>query len=97
MLDDFGILDRLQQAGVNVVLNTGHDYMVRYEMKRKRAAFSKRLGLLCAVWNRGCKKANESRVPWMVIREGVDKTKEVKELEQPVPGQPGVRIGMLDR
>jgi hypothetical protein len=51
--DEFGFVGRLEQSGVALILNPIHDYMVRHEMKKKRAALSSNGRWVLSVWNMG--------------------------------------------
>ncbi len=98
--DQFGALNRIATLGVDVIVNPIHNYMVRYEMKLKRSALSKRGRVVLSVWNRGARKkgheANESPSPWTAFANRRDVSKSLEEIPHPVAEQPGVRIALLD-
>ena len=78
--DDFGLKKSLPKE-VTVVLNSGHDRMTRFEMKRKRKFFSEHGRWTISVWNKGGKDKNGrthdgTKPPWTVFYNGREVTKE---------------------
>jgi hypothetical protein len=96
IVDAFHIREQLKRRGVRVILNPIHDYMRRYEMSRKRAALSRWTQVMVSVWNRGSKGGAEARLPWQLHVGGRRADAWIREVVEPVSGQPGVRVGMLD-
>lgn len=94
--DSYRFRKELQRRGIQVILNPIHDYMRRYEMVRKRAALSRWTQAMVSIWNRGCRKGSESKLPWQLHLKGRRADQYIKEIVNPVHRQPGVRVGMLD-
>jgi len=93
-IDDFNFLDRLNNNNIKIILNPIHDFMRRYEMKKKREIFSRRGRYIISVWNHG--KKRESSEPWTVFFNGTEITDQVKELTPaPIPTRSDIRIGVL--
>ena len=95
IIDDFNFLDILKTNGIRFLFNPIHNYMVRFEMKIKRAVLSQSGKYCISVWNRGMKKANEAKIPWTAFYNGEDITYKIEEIANPIAEQPGVRIGVL--
>lgn len=95
IVDPIGFRQALRRRGVRIVLNPVHSYMRRPEMRRKRAAISRWSHTMVSVWNRGVKDGIEANVPWELHIDGVRAMEAIREVEQAIPGQPGVRIGMV--
>lgn len=93
--DAFGVLHRLGQRGVKVILNPCHTYMHRFEMNVKRQALSRKGRYCISVWNRGFGAGSEARNPWTAFHDGKDITEEIQELPALVEEVPGLRIGTL--
>jgi hypothetical protein len=92
VIDDYGFLGTL--GGIQTILNPGHSYMVRHEMRKKRVALSLGGRRVVSVWNRGCHdNVREAREPWQVLRNGQDATEQVTELAHSLG--PNLRIGVL--
>ncbi len=96
--DEFGFLMRLEETGVVVILNPVHDYMVRHEMKKKRAALSSRNRWVLSVWNMGKKSATgkmiaEAHEPWTAFYNGEEVTKRIQEVKTAIPS---VRLGVIE-
>src|ERR1700730_3617865 len=53
--DTYGLKKAIREKKVLIILNPGHDYMVRHEMNKKRQSLSEGGGLVVSVWNRGKK------------------------------------------
>lgn len=92
--DDFGFNSILKSLSIQVVFNPLHDYMTRYEMKRKRAYYSREGRTVITVWNQG-KKKGEGRIPWTVFHNGNDITEMVREIPGPIPERSDIRIGIV--
>jgi len=92
--DPFGFNDILKSLGTKVILNPLHDYMTRYEMKKKRAYYSLEGRTVVTVWNQG-KKKGEARIPWTVFRNGKDLTENVKEVHHDITTRQDIRIGIV--
>ncbi len=92
--DWFGFCDRLEELKIGVVLNPIHDYMTRYEMRKKRQFYSRNERTVVSVWNKG--RGKESWLPWTVFHDGEERTDRVQELESPFGERPDIRIGVLD-
>lgn len=86
--------ERLASLGMRVVLNPIHDYMRRYEMKEKRRYFSANGRWVVSVWNLG--RGKESAKPWTVFHDGADATGIVRDLPNPVPERPDIKIGIVN-
>jgi hypothetical protein len=91
--DDFGFNGELKQRGIRFVLNPLHDYMRRYEMKKKRAYYSSDQRMVITVWNMG--KGKESSIPWTVFYNGTDITAQVREVSPHINRRPDIRIGIV--
>jgi hypothetical protein len=96
ILDEFGILPRVRASRVKCILNPIHSYMRRYEMVLKREALAKAAGCMISVWNRGLANGSESTTPWALYRNGKTEKNAIREIDLPIPSQPGVRIGIID-
>lgn len=92
--DPFGFAARLADSGTRLILNPIHDYMRRYEMREKRAFYSRNGRTVVSVWNQG-KKA-ETAVPWTVFHDGEELTDQVQELETRFDDRPDIRIGVFE-
>ena len=92
--DPFGFNKWLDHMGINVICNPIHNYMRRYEMRRKRAYYSANGRWVVSVWNQG--KSGESHTPWSVHHDGVDRTDCVRELPSPFSDRTDIRIGIVD-
>lgn len=85
--DPFGMFKVLAaHPGTQVIFNPVHDYMRRYEMRKKREEFSKHVPLVISVWNKG-KAKGEAIIPWNVYKNGVEETKLVRNLKPTVVNQ----------
>jgi len=91
--DEFGFNGELETRGIRVVFNPLHDYMTRYEMKRKRAYYSKNQRMVITVWNMG--RGRESSIPWTVFYNEADITAQVREVSARINGRLDVRIGIV--
>jgi hypothetical protein len=56
--------------------------MSRYEMKMKRCEYSKHVGVVVSVWNKG-KIKSESKLPWTVFKQGKEVTSDVVTVPTP--------------
>jgi hypothetical protein len=92
--DPYKFADWLRKMNVRLVLNPIHDYMRRYEMRRKRRYYSCDGRTVISVWNQG--KGNEARLPWTVFHNDDERTNAVQELAQPFRDRPDIRIGIVD-
>jgi len=92
--DDFGLNKILKVNDVKVILNPLHDYMTRYEMKKKRSYLSSERRAVITVWNQG-KRKGEARVPWTFFRDGKDMTEQVREISPNIASRPDIRIGII--
>ncbi|QDU97132.1 hypothetical protein [Lignipirellula cremea] len=92
--DPFYFNDWLDEKKVDVIWNPIHDYMRRYEMRRKRAYYSRNGRWVVSVWNQGT--PGESHLPWTVYFDGEELTSHVDELPSPVASRPDIRIGIVD-
>lgn len=88
--DEFGLMPHLKRSNVAIILNPGHDYMRRHEMKKKRAALSSPDRWVLSVWNMG--KASEAHQPWTAFRDGHDLTSNIREVST---GSNDVRVGLI--
>ena len=93
LTDPFRFMEWLDRAAPHVILNPSHDYMVRPEMKTKRALFSGRGRVVLSVWNRGYMQS-EACDPWLAFFDGNDVTGVI--VEVPMPSTPEVRVGVFD-
>jgi len=91
--DEFGFNGELESRGIRVVFNPLHDYMKRYEMKKKRAYYSKNQRMVITVWNMG--RGKESAIPWTVYYNEKDITTQVREVSPRVNDRSDIRIGIL--
>lgn len=94
-LDPYGFTDRLGEMNVGPILNPIHDYMTRYEMRKKRCRYSLGGRTVISVWNQGRRKG-EAPLPWTVFHDGTERTEAVRELPRPFSDRPDIRIGVLD-
>ena len=92
--DPYRFSDRLREMDVRLVLNPIHDYMRRYEMRRKRRYYSHGGRTVISVWNQGRRK--EAHMPWTVFHDGGEKTDAVRELHHPIGDRVDIRIGIID-
>ncbi len=92
--DPYDFLGQLKTMGIRLILNPIHDYMTRYEMRRKRRRYSQRGITVISVWNQG--KAREAELPWTVFRDGEELTDELRELPKAFAGRPDIRIGIVE-
>ncbi len=90
--DPYGALPVLSSMGP-VILNPIHDYMTRYEMRKKRQHYSRGGKWVLSVWNKG-KRKGETRLPWTAYHDGVDETANIRKLENAVPARPDIMIGV---
>jgi hypothetical protein len=95
VVDRYRVRHRLKQRGIQLVLNPVHSYMHRPEMRRKRSALSRWTHAVLSVWNRGVDEGVETREPWDAHIDGVAARDDVRELHDAIPGQPGIRIGII--
>jgi hypothetical protein len=91
--DEFGFNGELEARGIRVVFNPLHDYMTRYEMKKKRAYYSKNQRMVITVWNMG--RGRESSIPWTVFYNEEDITAHVREISPRINGRSDIRIGIV--
>ena len=91
--DEFGFNCELEALGIRVVFNPLHDYMTRYEMKKKRAYYSKNQRMVITVWNMG--RGRESSIPWTVFYNEEDITAQVREVSPQIDGRSDIRIGIV--
>jgi hypothetical protein len=92
--DPYQFASRLGEMKVRLIFNPIHDYMTRYEMRRKRQHYSLGDRTVISVWNQG--KGKESKLPWTEFHDGKERTDAVKELPPPFAERPDIRIGVLD-
>lgn len=92
--DPFEFNQILKKQKVKFVFNPLHDYMTRYEMKKKRGYLSENRRAVITVWNKG-KKKGEALIPWTFFYNDQDMTEKVQELETPIKGRPDIRIGII--
>ncbi len=92
--DNFEFNGILRSLSTQFVFNPLHDYMTRYEMKKKRAYYSREGRTVITVWNQG-KRKGEGRIPWTVFFNNKDITVMVKEIPIPIPARPDIRIGIV--
>jgi len=100
MKDEYKLVDILENFGINYIFNPVHDYMIRHEMKKKRAFLSLNNRYVISVWNTGKlsskgEKIAESKIPWTVFFNGQDLTAKVNEISSVIPGIRDIRIGVL--
>ena len=96
--DEFGFLRHLDRSGIILILNPIHDYMVRHEMKKKRAALSANRRWVLSVWNMGKrslggKQIAEAHEPWTAFHDGQEMTQLIHETAS---GVSSVRIGLIE-
>lgn len=91
--DEFGFNGELEAHGIRVVFNPLHDYMTRYEMKKKRAYYSKNQRMVITVWNMG--RGRESSIPWTVFYNEEDITAHVREVSPQINDRFDIRIGIV--
>jgi len=91
--DEFGFNGELESRGIRVVFNPLHDYMTRYEMKRKRSYYSKNQRMVITVWNMG--RGKESSIPWTVFYNETDITVQVREVLPKINKRLDIRIGIV--
>jgi hypothetical protein len=92
--DPFGFNSMLRSYGVKYVFNPLHDYMTRYEMKRKRGYYSRDKRAVVTVWNQG-KRKGEASIPWTFFYDGDDLSGKVQEISTQIETRPDIRIGIL--
>lgn len=92
--DSFEFNARLDEMDLRVIWNPIHDYMRRYEMKRKRAYYSLNGRWVLSVWNQG--KPSESYTPWSVFHNGIDSTEMVEETDWVFGDRQDIRVGLID-
>jgi hypothetical protein len=92
--DPYRFIGQLQAANTRIILNPIHDYMTRYEMRKKRQFYSREGRTVISVWNQG--RGKEAWLPWTVFHDGSEMTNRVRELERPFPERPDIRIGIID-
>jgi len=92
--DPFSFNSILKSNGVKFIFNPLHDYMTRYEMKKKRGYYSKDQRAVITVWNQG-KRKGESAIPWTFFYNGEDLTGKVQELPRQIATRPDIRIGIV--
>ena len=92
--DPFGFVQALDELSISVLLNPIHDYMRRYEMKKKRAHYSKNGRTVISIWNRG--KGREPDLPWTVFHDGCEATSSVRELPKVIAERADIRVGITD-
>jgi hypothetical protein len=92
--DPFNFSDNLKSSGVKFVFNPLHDYMTRYEMKKKRGYYSKNKRAVITVWNQG-KRKGEAAIPWTFFYNGEDMTVKVQEISPQIAVRPDIRIGII--
>jgi hypothetical protein len=91
--DEYGFNGELEALGIRVVFNPLHDYMTRYEMKKKRAYYSKNQRMVITVWNMG--RGKESSIPWTIFYNGADITAHVREVSPQIKDRFDIRIGIV--
>jgi len=91
--DEFNFNGILESRGIRVVINPVHDYMTRYEMKKKRAYYSRKQRMVITVWNMG--RGKESAIPWTVFYNEKDITEQVREVSPQINDRSDVRIGIV--
>lgn len=92
--DPFNFSGVLKSYGVKFVFNPLHDYMTRYEMKKKRGYYSRDKRAVITVWNQG-KRKGEAAIPWTLFYNGEDLTGKVQEISPPIETRPDIRIGIM--
>jgi hypothetical protein len=92
--DPFNLNDILKSSGVKFVFNPLHDYMTRYEMKKKRGYYSRDKRAVITVWNQG-KRKGEAAIPWTLFYNGEDLTGKVQEMPRQIAARPDIRIGIM--
>lgn len=92
--DVFGFNDILKSNEIKYVFNPLHDYMTRYEMKKKRSYYSNERRAVITVWNQG-KRKGEAPVPWTFFYNGDDLSRNVHEVSPQISGRPDIRIGII--
>lgn len=98
--DEFDLTTVLNKNDIKFIINPIHDYMVRHEMKKKRAFLSFNNRYVISVWNTGKisstgKKIAEAKVPWTVFNNGHDISDNIIEIKSVVSNCPDIRIGVL--
>jgi hypothetical protein len=71
--DDYGLRSAISERQVQIILNPGHDLMIRRGvMNSKRQFLSKPSGIIVSVWNEGkLFPRNEHEPPWIVFQNGI--------------------------
>lgn len=92
--DPFGFNDLLKSFGIKYIFNPLHDYMTRYEMKRKRCFYSRDKRAVVTVWNQG-KRKGEAQIPWTFFYDNEDLTASVIEVSPIIAERPDIRIGIM--
>jgi hypothetical protein len=93
--DPHGFTRQLREMNVGPILNPIHDFMTRYEMRKKRGYYSREGRTVISVWNQG-KRPGEAPLPWTVYHNGTERTSAVRELRRPFRDRPDIRIGVVD-
>jgi hypothetical protein len=91
--DPYGFTDQLAEMNIRLIFNPIHDYMTRYEMRRKRRHYSLGGRTVLSVWNQG--KGKESYLPWTVFHNGHEQTEAVLEVSHAFSDRPDIRIGIV--
>lgn len=94
VVDQFGVLPKLEQSGVRFVLNGWHTKAFRYEINEKRKALSKGR-LLVSVWNTWKERGRDGKIPWIAYANGNNITGRIRELDKPIIRRPDIRVGIL--
>jgi hypothetical protein len=92
--DPLSFNDIIKSYGVKFIFNPLHDYMTRYEMKKKRGYYSRDRRAVITVWNQG-KRKGEATVPWTLFYNGEDLTEKVQEMSRQIAARPDIRIGIV--
>ena len=90
--DPFNFNEILKSFKVNYVFNPLHDYMTRYEMKKKRCFYSSDNRAVVTVWNQG-KRKGEAAIPWTLFFNEKDMTGSVQEITHNL--RPDIKIGIV--
>jgi len=98
--DKYHLIDIFEQFEINFIFNPVHDYMIRHEMKKKRAFLSLNNRYVISIWNTGKisstgKKIAEAKIPWTVFFNGQDVTGRVDEISPVISGNHDIRFGIL--
>lgn len=95
MLDEGGILRRLDRAGISIAWANAHTYMRRPETKWKRQALSRNRVLL-SVWNTQREIGREPKNAWHYLVDGEDRSAEVQLIPHSIPRREDIRLGLID-